>query len=88
LNEWTLTVSGEPGEYVVEVVCLRADPQVAGWRSEQTLEIADWVQPPADDGYGLHEIVRHNNDFWRSTDRNNVSEPGVSGWQLYAENTN
>lgn len=85
LDALKLTVSGDPGQYVVEVVCARADLVVESWQSQVEKPVEAWAQPEDDDGYRLHAIVAHKNNFWQSIVEQNVSEPGVSGWRLYAE---
>jgi hypothetical protein len=41
-----------------------------------------WRQPTGPEtGYEIGAIVHHNDQQWRSTIKNNVWEPGVSGWQ-------
>lgn len=58
-----------------------------GWYYEEDdIELEDiaipWEQPSGPEtAYDLGAVVSHNGMRWRSTIKNNVWEPGVSGWQ-------
>ena len=40
-----------------------------------------WTQPlGATDAYAMNDIIMHNEVMWKSTEDNNVWEPGVYGW--------
>lgn len=63
------------------------EPGVSGWREELpiasdiTTTAPEWVQPTgAHDAYQIDDVVSHNGYQWKSTEANNVWEPGVFGW--------
>ena len=48
-------------------------------------QIYEWRQPDSTNPYMTGDKVLHNGNVWISTIDNNVWEPGVYGWEVFAE---